>query len=64
MENIFLFHKDAEPNIQLLFWDKDYSDLSKFFVKSNVLLHQSLISVNQIFLFYLLACRGFFPLLP
>lgn len=53
MENILLFHKTAEPNIQLLFWDKDYSDLSKFFVKSNVLLHQSLISVNQIFLFYL-----------
>lgn len=61
MDDITLFHKTAGPNVKLLFWDRDCSDLSQFLITTNVLLLQSLISVTQIFLLYLLGCRGFPP---
>lgn len=32
MENNF--QKTAEPNIQLFFWDKDFSNLSKYFLSN------------------------------
>lgn len=62
MDDTIVSHKTAEPNVQLLFWDRNCSDLRQFFNPTNVLLFQSLISVCQIFLFSFLACTGSFPL--